>query len=68
MDFMKIIESLDEALYTVMCWLIFYPMTLWRAVARPLDMMAYLIERRVIGLKTNTTMQFGRLYFYFSRC
>jgi hypothetical protein len=41
MDFMKIIESLDEALYTVMCWLIFYPLTLWRAMVHPLEMMAY---------------------------
>lgn len=41
MDFMKVIESLDEALYTVMCWLVFYPMTLWRALVRPLEMMAY---------------------------
>lgn len=41
MDFMKIIESLDEALYTVMCWLIFYPLTLWRAIVRPPEMMAY---------------------------
>lgn len=41
MDFMKIIESLDEALYTVMGWLIFYPLTLWRAMVRPLHMMAY---------------------------
>ncbi len=41
MDFMKIIESLDEALYTVMGWLVFYPMTLWRALVRPLKMMAY---------------------------
>lgn len=41
MDFMKIIESLDEALYTVMGWLIFYPLTLWRALVRPLRMMAY---------------------------
>ncbi len=38
---MKIIESLDEALYTVMGWLIFYPLTLWRALVRPLRMMAY---------------------------
>ena len=36
MDFMKIIESLDEALYTVMGWLVFYPLTLWRALVRPL--------------------------------
>ena len=41
MDFMKIIESLDEALYTVMGWLVFYPMTLWRALVHPLAMMAY---------------------------
>lgn len=38
---MKIIESLDEALYTVMGWLVFYPLTLWRALVRPLRMMAY---------------------------
>ena len=41
MDFMKIIESLDEALYTVMGWLVFYPLTLWRALVRPLATMAY---------------------------
>ena len=38
---MKIIESLDEALYTVMCWLVFYPLTLWRVLVRPLHMMSY---------------------------
>lgn len=41
MDFMKIIESLDEALYSVMSWLIFYPITLWCAVVRPQEMMEY---------------------------
>jgi hypothetical protein len=41
MDFMKIIESLDEALYTVMGWLVFYPLTLWRTLVGPLRMMAY---------------------------
>ncbi|HAF43095.1 MAG TPA: hypothetical protein DCG90_15250 [Sphingobium sp.] len=41
MDFMKIIESLDEALYTVMGWLVFYPITFWRILVRPLHMMAY---------------------------
>lgn len=46
MDFMKIIESLDEALYTVMGWLVFYPLTLWRALVHPLAMMAY-AEREV---------------------
>jgi hypothetical protein len=41
MDFMKIIQSLDEALYSVMSWLVFYPRTLWRTLIRPLEMMAY---------------------------
>ena len=47
MDFMKLIESLDEALYSVMCWLVFYPLTLWRTIVRPLDMMAY-ADREVL--------------------
>ncbi|MCP1469308.1 hypothetical protein J3E64_000983 [Sphingobium sp. OAS761] len=38
---MKIIESLDEALYSVMSWLVFYPITLWRSVVRPQKMMEY---------------------------
>lgn len=38
---MKIIESLDEALYSVMSWLIFYPMTLWRTIVQPQRMMDY---------------------------
>jgi len=41
MDFMKLIESLDEALYSVMSWLVFYPLTLWRTILRPLHMMDY---------------------------
>ena len=47
MDFMKLIDSLDEALYTVMSWLVFYPLTLWRTFIRPLDMMAY-ADREVL--------------------
>lgn len=41
MDFMKIIQSLDEALYTVMSWLVFYPVTLWRTLICPQRMMDY---------------------------
>ena len=41
MDFMKWLSSLDELLYEVMSWLVFYPLTLWRTVIRPLAMMAY---------------------------
>ena len=35
MDFIKLIRSLEELLYEVMSWLVFYPRTLWAIVARP---------------------------------
>ncbi len=41
MDFMKWLNSLDEILYEVMSWLVFYPLTLWRTIIRPLSMMDY---------------------------
>ena len=41
MNFMGLLKSLDELLYEVMSWLIFYPMTLWRVLRRPLVMMDY---------------------------
>lgn len=41
MDFLKLIQQLDELLYEVMSWLVFYPVTLWRALTRPLKMMDY---------------------------
>lgn len=39
MDFMKWLNSLDEFLYEVMSWLLFFPVTLWRALMRPLTLM-----------------------------
>ncbi|MEG3171612.1 hypothetical protein U1708_05235 [Sphingomonas sp. ZB1N12] len=39
MDFMKWLSSLDELLYEVMSWLIFFPLTLWRAVFQPIAVM-----------------------------
>jgi hypothetical protein len=41
MNFMQLIQSLDDLLYELMSWLIFFPLTLWRTVTRPLKMMAY---------------------------
>jgi hypothetical protein len=41
MDFMKWLNSLDELLYEVMSWLVFWPLTLWRTLTRPLAMMDY---------------------------
>ena len=41
MDFIRIIRSLEELLYEVMTWLVFYPRTMWRIVATPGRMMVY---------------------------
>jgi len=40
-NFMQWLNSLDELLYEIMSWLVFFPITLWRAVTRPLSMMDY---------------------------
>ncbi len=36
---MKWLNSLDELLYEVMSWLLFFPLTLWRAVFTPIAIM-----------------------------
>ncbi len=41
MDFMRIVRSLEEFLYEVMTWLVFYPRTMWRAIRHPIDMLEY---------------------------
>ena len=41
MDFMKIIKSLELVLYELMVWLVFYPLTLVRALFQPLKLMEY---------------------------
>jgi hypothetical protein len=41
MDFMKILKSLEEFLYEVITWLVFYPRTMWLAVRHPWRMMDY---------------------------
>ena len=41
MDFIGIIRSLEELLYEVMSWLIFYPRTLWRTLTNPAAVTAY---------------------------
>lgn len=38
---MKWLNSIGDLLYEVMSWLIFYPITLWRAIASPLQIMEY---------------------------
>jgi hypothetical protein len=36
MDFMKLLKSLDDFLYEVVGWIIFYPITLMRSVLNPI--------------------------------
>jgi hypothetical protein len=40
-DFLKILRSFEEFLFEAMTWLLFYPLTLWRIVTRPLTSMRY---------------------------
>jgi len=39
MDFFKLIQSLDELIYEVVGWLLFYPLTLWRVIRSPMRTM-----------------------------
>lgn len=49
MDFLKILQSLEELIYEVMTWLVFYPRTLWRSVRHPIRMLEY--SQRELGDK-----------------
>lgn len=39
MDFFKLVKSLDELVYEVLSWLLFFPITVWRVVTRPVHWM-----------------------------
>jgi hypothetical protein len=41
MDFMNLLRSAEQLLYEVVSWLVFYPLTLWRCIIRPISMIAY---------------------------
>lgn len=41
MDFMRLLKSLEELLYELASWLLFYPITMWRTLRRPQAMMRY---------------------------
>ncbi len=41
MDFLKLLKSLEEFLYEVITWLVFFPLTLWRVVRHPQRMARY---------------------------
>lgn len=41
MDFMKLIKSLEQLLYELMVWVVFYPRTVLLAIFRPMKLMEY---------------------------
>lgn len=41
MNFVQWLNSLDELLYELMSWLVFFPVTLWQIITRPLATMRY---------------------------
>jgi hypothetical protein len=41
MHFMHLLKSLDDLIYELMTWLVFYPVTFWRTITRPSAMMVY---------------------------
>ncbi|HVF93134.1 MAG TPA: hypothetical protein VM900_02355 [Sphingomonas sp.] len=49
MNFVQWLNSLDELLYELMSWLIFFPVTLWRILRHPLATMRYAEEQ--LGLE-----------------
>jgi hypothetical protein len=48
MDFMKLLKSLDDFLYEVVGWIIFYPITLIRSILYPVEMLRY-SDRELLG-------------------
>lgn len=47
MHFMQFLKSLEDLLFEVATWLVFYPITLWRTLRRPAAMMDYADEELV---------------------
>ena len=41
MDFMRLLKSIEELIYELVTWILFYPLTLWKIVRRPMRMLAY---------------------------
>lgn len=48
MGFVQWLNSLDELLYELMSWIVFFPLTLWRICTRPLTTMRYAEEQLLL--------------------
>lgn len=38
---MRLLKSVEELLYELVTWILFYPLTLWRSIVHPISMMSY---------------------------
>lgn len=41
MDMLKLLRSFEDLLFELLSWVIYYPLTLWRVITRPLQMIRY---------------------------
>jgi len=48
MNFFQLLNSLDELLYELMSWFIFFPVTMWRLLRHPLKTMRYAEEQLLL--------------------
>jgi hypothetical protein len=46
--FVQLLSSLDELLFELMSWFVFFPITLWRIIRRPVAMMRYAEEQLLL--------------------
>ena len=51
MNFVQWLNSLDELLYELMSWLVFFPVTLWRVIRHPLATMRYAEDQLTLELE-----------------
>jgi hypothetical protein len=58
MDFIKFIRSLEEFLYEVLAWILFYPRTLWMVIVHPIRSLQYTVgeERETLEEKYADTV------------
>ena len=48
MHFLQLLNSLDELLYELMSWFVFFPVTIWRLLRHPLETMRYCEEQLLL--------------------
>src|ERR1700759_951456 len=41
MDLSRLLKSLEELIYELVSWVVFYPLTMWRSIVAPQAMMRY---------------------------